>query len=109
MINKIEEAIETDIDAALEQKKQCELCEDSGYFKSNTAEYEGECPNMPHPITQEAPMENCERCPQCHKVPSVDMDKENIVWLSCALHGHMAQGDTLDKAVTNWNHYVKAA
>ena len=23
----------------------CELCNGAGYFKSNTAEYEGDCPN----------------------------------------------------------------
>ncbi len=35
------------------EERVCNLCDGSGYIKSNTIEYEGECPDLPHPITQE--------------------------------------------------------
>jgi hypothetical protein len=28
-----------------DKEKKCELCQGTGYFKSNTAEFEGPCPN----------------------------------------------------------------
>jgi len=37
----------------------CELCNGSGYFKSNTAEYEGECPNG-----CKEPETTCDNCGQ---------------------------------------------
>ena len=30
----------------------CNFCDGSGYIKSNTMEYEGDCPDLPHPIKE---------------------------------------------------------
>lgn len=50
------------------------------------------------------------RCPDCRSFPEV-MIEENAgmhnVILSCAEHGHEAQGETLDKAAENWNIYIR--
>ncbi len=57
------------------------------------------------------PMDGCERCPTCHLVPAVKPEERSgaifAIVLACEQHGHEAQGETLEKAVANWNHYVK--
>lgn len=42
----IAEMIETNIDFATEKRREviCNVCDGSGYIKSNTIEYEGDCP-----------------------------------------------------------------
>lgn len=49
---ELEAETERAVDDWIEQKhahevvvKECELCNGTGYFKSNTAEFEGPCPN----------------------------------------------------------------
>lgn len=53
----------------------------------------------------EQALDDCKRCPQCHHVPDVMFTAPGI-WLECKQDGHKAVGDTLRKAVLNWNRYV---
>jgi hypothetical protein len=47
------EAVAATKKASQPQEASCNLCNGSGYIKSNTIEYEGDCPDLPHPITEE--------------------------------------------------------
>ena len=55
--------------------------------------------------------ENCDvkRCPNCRKAPDMKCDEDTDVWtITCLepLHGHMAMGTSLTKAIEHWNHYI---
>jgi hypothetical protein len=56
-------------------------------------------------------MDGCKRCPDCLKVPTTSIiesafDNRPVAELRCELHGHVAQGDTVEQAVHHWNIYV---
>jgi len=57
-------------------------------------------------------LDGCKRCPTCHLAPKMSM--EHRLWggpgqdcvLRCERHGFVAQGDTLEMAVKNWNAFI---
>jgi len=58
-------------------------------------------------------LDGCFRCPTCINIlPEVKMEPNVInpetddFVITCELHGHKAQGDTLEMAVKHWNIYV---
>lgn len=51
-------------------------------------------------------MNDCQRCPECHKVPDPQIVGENTWKLECEQHGHLAYGSSLEQAVEHWNKYV---
>lgn len=64
---------------------------------------------MKETIQREATMDSLKRCPGCFQAPEIKFeDSANgyKVTLTCHIHGHMAIGDTLEKAKENWNTYV---
>jgi len=93
----------------------CDLCDGSGYIKSNTMEYEGDCPDLPHPINQEVNMNkeyrrtlSTEELRDGLKKPTTtqhtpyDLQKkldESVYCPLCGAHGsEHDEGDTPDAA-----------
>lgn len=52
-------------------------------------------------------MDGTKRCPQCHRVPDLRIEKDGMYWLICAAHGHEAVGNDLRSAIKNWNLYIQ--
>lgn len=50
-------------------------------------------------------MTNAIRCPGCFIQPDVAFEGDKVI-LECKRHGHIAQGDSLEMAVVNWNQYI---
>lgn len=53
-------------------------------------------------------MENCVRCPDCNKLPQMNIDDREpmVVELLCHKDGYQAEGKDLKEAVQNWNQEV---
>lgn len=57
-------------------------------------------------------MTGCKRCPTCLHLPTVTMEPKVLnqlgedTVLRCQMHGHVAQGDTVEMAVINWNKWI---
>lgn len=52
-------------------------------------------------------MDGCYRCPQCFSIPVVKLNDPMRYTLQCPEHGHMAGGDTIEKAIKHWNMYIQ--
>ena len=58
-------------------------------------------------MTTDSVLQGCDRCPNCHQVPSLTFDEHFKSYsITCPNHGYEMMGPTVQRAILYWNRVI---